>query len=123
MTSPNGNGHTPITPVNHGELQAIVWPTYIGLGHSNDDMMFDEFVGDPDYDRGLITWVTRQDSSVYGHGRVYAPKGTYTHFIFAYGPTENVCGVRKSEHPIVFDRAGWVDVDPIENQDVLPRGT
>jgi hypothetical protein len=34
---------------------------------------------------------------------------------------DNVVGVNPLEHPIVFDKAGFVDISPIRNQDVLPR--
>jgi hypothetical protein len=125
MSAPNGNGQHLVAPppVNHGELTVQVWPAYLGLAESADGVQFTENVGNPDYDRGQIVWETRKDKSIYGHARVYAPKGVYTHFVFCGGPTENVWDVKQLEHPIVFDRPGYVDVDPIQNQDYLPRGT
>lgn len=104
-----------------GVLSCVVWPTFIGLAESTDGALLREVTGDQDYERGQITWRTRTDGLIVGWARIYAPKGVYTHFVFCTGPSENVLGVEQMEHPIVFDRPGFVDVDPISNQDVLPR--
>ena len=109
-------------PANHGRLSVDVWPTYVGLAEATSETVIREPIGDVDYDRGSIFWDTHPDGSITGHGRVWAPKGTYTHILFGHAPVESICGVRKLEHPIIFDRAGFVDIDPIQNQDYLPRG-
>lgn len=105
-----------------GTLALDVWPPYVGLGESADGVLISEQSGHVNYQRGVILWEIRKDGSVIGSGRVWAPRGTYTHIIFASGPIyEPWMGVRKLEHPIVFDRAGFVDINPIHNRELVPR--
>lgn len=116
----NPNGQV-TSPPNHGELVVNVWPTYVGVGESTDGVTLAERVGHPDYQRGQIWWDTMPDGEIVGHARVQLPKGVFTHLLFCHAPTESVIGVQQLEHPVVFDRPGFFDVDPIRNQDYLPR--
>lgn len=117
-----GDGEsTTIDTLGFGILGANVWPTYVGLAESTSETIIREPIGDMDYDRGPITWVTQPDGSIIGHGRVNACKGVYTHIVFGYAPVESIAGITRMEQPIIFDRAGWVDISPIQNQDYLPR--
>ena len=105
-----------------GKIALDVWPPYVGLGESADGLLIIEQSRHVDYQRGLVIWTPQKDGSIIGHGTVCAPKGTYTHIIFASGPIlEPWMGVRKLEHPIVFDRAGFVDVGPIHNRELVLR--
>jgi hypothetical protein len=110
-----------IDTLGFGTLGADVWPIYVGLAESTSETIIREPIGDMDYDRGMINWVNQPDGTILGHGRVNACKGVYTHIIFAAAPVEGVMGVTKMEHPIIFDRSGFVDISPINNQDYLPR--
>jgi hypothetical protein len=114
-------GLLPGPAVNHGHLSVEVWPTYVGLAESTSETVIREPIGHVDYDRGSIFWDTHPDKTITGHGRVNCPKGVYTHILFGYAPVESICSVVKMEHPIVFDRSGFVDISPIQNQDYLPR--
>lgn len=106
-----------------GQVTLDVWPPYVGLGESSDGVGLVEQSGHTDYQRGVILWETRKDGSIVGHGRVWVPKGIYTHIVFSAGPIyEQWMGVRKLEQPIVFDRAGFVDIGPIHNRELVPRG-
>lgn len=122
-------------PANHGLLQVTVWPAYVGLGEMSGttakldgsvEVQLFEPIDDFDYQRGQIAWATQKDGSIFGRGRVFAPKNrpgsSYTHIIFTMHPSQDVVGVVKLEHPITFDRAGFVDIEPIRNQEYLPRG-
>lgn len=98
-------------------LGVEVWPLYVGVTDG---------AAEPtgiDYQRGQILWNTHPDGQVLGAARVYVPKGTWTHYVFYSGPqpAATVMGIVVMEHPIVFDRAGIVDVDPIRNRDIMPR--
>jgi hypothetical protein len=105
---------------NPGVLTVDVWPTYMGLGYSTDGVQLVEQIGTPGYERGPITWETK-DGEILGRARVVLPKGTYTHLLFCHGPCDRLAGVEQLEHPVVFDRAGFFDVDPIHNRDYVPR--
>lgn len=108
-------------PQNQGILSIDVWPTYCGLGESTDGVTLIEQHGHPDYERGQIWWETHDDGTVLGRARVMLPKGVYTHLMFCNGPSEMLVAVEQLEHPVVFDRPGFFDVDPICNRDYLPR--
>jgi hypothetical protein len=124
-----GNGLQ--APDNHGVLSVTVWPTFVGLAkaegvaaHLNGSAQVHlcEPTEDFNYDRGQIRWETQPDGSIVGHGRVFIPADVeFTHYIFALHPKQGMCGVTALEHPIRFDRPGFVDVSPIRNQEVLPR--
>jgi hypothetical protein len=120
MTS---NGQPVPPPANHGRLMVDVWPTYIGMGESTDGVTLSERAGDPDYQRGQISWEAHPDGTITGRARVQLPKGIYTHLMFCHGPVEHLIGVEQFEHPVVFDRPGFFDVDPIVNKDYMPRPT
>ncbi len=108
-----------------GIFGAIVWPTYIGLAHDDPGEgpvplhePYEEF----DYARGQIIWVTQPDGDILGTARICAPKGVYSYLIFCHGPNrELMIGKDKFDHPIIFDRAGFIDIVPIRNADYLPR--
>jgi hypothetical protein len=65
--------------------------------------------------RGNIVWFDLVKGL--GRARVYVPKGIYTHSVFCSAPRDAVMGVNQLAHPLVLDRAGFVDVDPIQNAD------
>lgn len=116
--------------MNEGVLTVAVWPAYIGLAtaqhatHLNGSaqVTLAEPIDDFNYDRGQIRWETKRDGEILGHGRVFIPAGEYSHYIFAMHPKQGMCGVTPLEHPIRFDSPGFVDVSPIRNQEIMPRG-
>jgi hypothetical protein len=100
--------------MTHGQLTVTVWPAYIGLGPEPFD--------DPNYLRGQIMW-RQQGSDIVGAAQCHAPKGVYRQLLFFNGPQQHaLIGTQQLEYPIVFDRPGVIDIDPIRNQDYLPRG-
>lgn len=114
-------------PANHGELSVVVWPPYIGLattGDHNGAIAAGEPFEDINYARGQIMWRTTADDRVLGAARIVAPAGVYSHLVFFCGPGREhplMGDPQQLEHPVVFDRPGFIDVDPIANQDYLPR--
>lgn len=110
--------------MNQGFLSISVWPTYMGVacGDPGDGPVpnhepWDEY----GYERGQIHW-RNEDDKVLGRAQVWCPKGVYTHLVFCSGCVQPaMMGFRPLEQPIVFDRPGLIEVDPIHNQDVLPR--
>lgn len=108
-----------------GFLSFVVWPAYIGVAHDDPGegpVPLHEPYDDFDYSRGQIIWVPQPDGDVLGHARIYAPKGVYCYLVFCHGPNrELMIGKDKFDQPIVFDRAGFIDIDPIRNSDYLPR--
>ncbi len=113
-----------VTPVNHGRLSITVWPTYLGLSQGDPGLgpiPNHEPWGDINYNRGQIWWRT-EDGMILGRAQVFVPKGVWTHFLFCSGCIQpTLMGANQLEQPIIFDRPGIIDVDPIHNQDVLPR--
>jgi hypothetical protein len=111
-------------PVNQGTLGAIVWPTYMGVATGDPGQgqtPEHEPWGEPDYERGQIHWHT-EDGQIYGKAQVCAPKGVYTHFVFCRGcDRPSMMDNNQLDQPIVFDRAGFIDIDPIQFTDYLPR--
>ena len=104
----------------HGAAVALgmtVWPTFIGVTDGTHEP------SGPDYERSPITWRRHKDGTVTGSATILAPKGTWTHHVFLSGPQPDavVMGTAKMEHPVIFDRTGFIDVNPIRNCDVLPR--
>ena len=108
-----------------GVLGVVVWPTYVGVSGGDPGpgpVPEGEPYEDINYSRGQITWQTEPDGRVWGAAQVFVPKGVWTHFLFCHGPNrELMIGQRQLEQPIIFDRPGIIDVDPIENRDYLPR--
>lgn len=108
-----------------GVLGATVWPTYMGVATGDPGegpVPLHEPYDHIDYSRGQIRWRTEPDGMILGKAQVFAPKGVYTYFLFCHGPTRGlVIGKRQLDQPIIFDRAGVIDIDPIENRDYLPR--
>lgn len=98
------------------QLHLQAWPTYVGVTDGTHEPA-------GDYRRGAIQWSAQPDGQILGCARIWAPKGTWTHYVFYSGPQDDatVMGIATMEHPIIFDRAGVIDVDPIHNHDVLPR--
>lgn len=117
MTS---NGQ-PLAPANQGLLTLDVWPVYMGLAESTDGVTFIEQLSHADYQRGQIFWEARPNGVVVGRARVCLPKGVHTHLLFCIGPTEGIIGTERLEHPVIFDRPGFFDVDPIHHSNYLPR--
>ena len=106
---------------NHGELTPHVWPPYVGLSTTEG-----EPIDDPNYGRGLISWRTEPDGSILGSARILAPKGIYTHVVFYSGPRKEHPPMPGHEpqqvpHPVVFDRPGTIEINPIRNGEYLPR--
>lgn len=111
--------------MNHGELTITVWPPYIGVASGDPSpgpVPAHEPYGDVNYARGMITWRTNPDGTVVGRAEIFAPKGIWTHLVFCSGPhQEALMGQNSFEQPIIFDRPGIIEIDPIQNRDVLPR--
>lgn len=111
-----------------GVLGVVVWPPYIGLAvcpvgdPGPGPVAVGEPFGDVNYARGMIRWRTEVGGDVVGGADVWLPAGVFTHVVFFSGPhREALMGFKKVEHPVVFDRPGMTRVDPIQNQDFLPR--
>jgi hypothetical protein len=105
--------------VNFGSLGFAVWPPYIGLSTSDG-----EPYDDPNYARGLIKWRTLDDGQIVGNAHILAPKGIYTELVFYWGPWKDnppADNPHVLPHPVVFDRPGTIEIDPITNEDYLPR--
>ena len=100
------------------QLGLTVWPTFVGVSDGTHEPT------GMDYERGAIAWKSGTDG-VCGTARIHAPKGTWTHYVFYSGPQPDatVMGRAPMPYPIIFARAGIIDVDPIRNTDVLPRLT
>lgn len=109
-----------------GKLTVTVWPPYIGVsaGEPGRGRVIDgEPFDDIDYRRAMIQWRKQPGGTIRGSAKIAAPKGIYTHLVFCSSPHRAtiIMGVRQLEHPIVFDRPGIVEIDPISNRDYLPR--
>lgn len=112
---------------NFGELQFTVWPPYAGLSTS-DPGVGPTAPGEPfedlNYTRAMIQWRTEPDGDILGSARIYIPAGIFTHIVFFSGPGREhplMAPAKKLDHPIVFDRPGVVELNPIKNTDYLPR--
>jgi hypothetical protein len=112
----------------HASLGAIVWPVYLGActGHPGEvpgSNPLHEPFGDINYTRGQITWVRQPDDEILGWAKIWVPAGVYTHYAFCSSYQQNgLMGSSQMPYPVVFDKPGMIHVDPIKNQDVLPRG-
>lgn len=109
-----------------GIFGAVVWPTYLGAstGHpGGGPNVGNEPSDSPDYERGQIDW-QMENGEIVGRATLKLPAGTYEYLVFCHGPTgtDLMIDFSKFEHPLTFDRAGIVDVYPINNTAVLPRG-
>lgn len=113
-------------PPNHGMLSVVVWPPYVGLASGdpgNGPVALNEPYDDANYARAMIAWRTEPSGVILGSATVSVPKGIWTHVVFFAGPQrDKLMGCNQFEQPVVFDRPGFVELDPIHNQDVLPRG-
>ena len=113
--------------MNFGELSAIVWPPYMGLatGYPGPPgaVAENEPHDDINYARGQIMWRSEPDGTIVGGVKIFVPKGIYTHVVFFSGPhhVHPLMGANQFEQPLVFDRPGIVEIDPVQNLDVLPR--
>lgn len=113
--------------MNVGTLNVAVWPPYVGVS--------DRFPGNPgeiaqgephediNYARGMVKWRTEPDGQVVGSVQVYVPKGIWTHIVFFSGPhhIHPLMGSNPFDQPVVFDQAGIIELNPIHNQEYLPR--
>jgi len=113
-----------------GTFGGIIWPTHLGAAVAHPGVgprPANEPTGDPDYGRGQIEWMLESDGpyrgQIVGRASVRVPAGRYTHLVFTYGPADLplLAGATQFEHPLVYERAGVMDVYPIQNQDTLPR--
>lgn len=118
---PGSDNGQVVAPENQGFLTVDVWPTYVGVGELTGDSTITEHNGHPDYERGQIWWDTMPNGDIIGHARIRLPKGAWTHLLFCHGPVGLIIGAEQFEHPVVFDRAGFFDVDPIVNKNYMPR--
>jgi hypothetical protein len=113
--------------MSHLQLGATVWPPYIGLSVGDPGpagtVAAHEPYDDAIYARGMIHWRT-ENGGVVGGAKIFAPKGIYTHIVFFSGPhhVHPLMGAVPLEHPLVFDLPGVVEIDPIRNDEYLPRG-
>jgi hypothetical protein len=101
-----------------GVLKFDVWPTFLGVaGQINGSDTVREPFGVPNYERGQIDWSANAAGEVVGKARVCLPAGVYTHYVFWAGPQQlsSVMGMTKLDEPVVFDRPGFLDVDPINH--------
>lgn len=121
--------------MNLGKLSVEVWPPYIGMATAHPGppgavAPAGEPFADPDYTRGMIMWRHEPDPQspngqrVVGSAKIWLPKGVFTHVVFFFGPhsSHQVAGCNPLEQPIMFDRPGMINIDPIRNQQYLPRG-
>lgn len=110
---------------DQGVLTVVVWPPYVGLtqGHPGEGPLAEhEPFEDMNYSRGQVVWRTPLPGVVMGRAEIYVPTGVYTHVAFFSGPQRAaLMGTKPLEQPMVFNRPGVVELDPIVNQDVLPR--
>lgn len=102
-----------------GVLTVHVWPVYVGLsaGHPGDPLEIPVAANEPyddmNYERSQITWETVNGETL-GRGVVAAPKGVYTHILFFRGPhPEAFQDYEQLEQPVVFDRPGFIEINPI----------
>jgi hypothetical protein len=110
-----------------GFLGAAIRPPYIGLACNefhNGAVAEGEPFDDLNYSRGQIEWRVLGGGVIVGKALVYAPKGLYTHVVFFWGPSREhlLAGEpQQLEHPVPFDRPGFIEIDPIGDADYLPR--
>ena len=127
LGAPGPPPDVPIVGGGQGQLQAIVWPPYIGLSSSDPGLgptALGEPFEDPYYARGTIKWRREPDGEVVGGAIVRVPKGIYRFIVFFSGPRREhplMLPVNPMEHPMVFDRPGDVEIDPINNLGYLQR--
>jgi hypothetical protein len=111
---------------NQGVLGAIVWPPYLGVANCFPGLPGTVAEGEPfddiNYERAMIAWRT-ENGNVLGAAQIYVPKGIWTHLVFFSGPhhAHPLMGANQLEQPIIFDRPGIVEINPIVNQNYLPR--
>ncbi len=110
-----------------GYITATVWPPYIGLSDGDPGPPGGIAEGEPfediNYQRGQIFWRT-EDGHTLGSAQVYVPKGVYTHIVFFSGPhrIHPLMGANRLEQPAVFEAPIIIEIDPIHNDEYLPRG-
>lgn len=104
--------------MNQGQLGGKVWPPYVGLA-TDEGEPFDT----AGYERGMISWRV-EENGIFGRAVVWVPKGVYTEIRYYSGPhAENgeMGDRQRLEHPVVFDRLGQIELDPIQDATYLPR--
>jgi hypothetical protein len=108
-----------------GFLGFQIWPTYLGVatGHPGPGPVpAHEPWDDLNYARGQIHWRADAHGLIWGRAEIFAPAGAYTHLVYCYGCNrESLAAGKPLEQPIIFDRPGVIEIDPIVNQDYLPR--
>jgi hypothetical protein len=109
-----------------GRLAVNVWPPYIGLSDRFPGAPGEIAQGEPhddvNYARGMIQWRT-ENGQVVGSAQIYAPTGIWSHVVFFSGPhhIHPLMGSNPFDQPVVFDRPGVIELNPIQNHDYLPR--
>lgn len=102
--------------IGRGILTAVVWPTHIGVVGPDGV----EPVGDPEYQRGQITWAV-VDDVLEGMGLVETPAGEWTHVVYGHHPVQGeICNVQKFAHPFVFHEPGIITLAKITEHDIRP---
>lgn len=105
-----------------GVFGAVVWPTHLGatVGHPGAGPRADHEPDDPYYERGQIAWEL-EGNRIVGRATLHVPANrpgeAYEYLIFCHGPTglDLMIDFSKFEHPLVYERAGVMDVYPIDN--------
>lgn len=110
-----------------GVLGAIVWPTHLGAvtGHPGPGPKpANEPTDSPDYERGQIEWMLETSGpfagEIVGRALLNVPAGVYEYLVFCHGPGSlpKMINATKFEHPLVYEKAGVMEVYPIRNNAV-----
>lgn len=101
-------------------LGFTVWPAWVGLCEDVLGMPV-EPLANLEYRRGQIFW-RQDDGQILGAGRVYVPGGIpFGRIVYAHSPAGDPCGYAPLDHPLLFRRPTFVDIDPITKwEDVTP---
>jgi hypothetical protein len=103
-----------------GTLTVAVWPTYVGACRE-DPGPGPIAYGEPEatrYQRGQIQW-GMEEGAIVGRAVIHAEAGRYTHLAYFRGPEGPcMCGKIQLPHPILFPRAGVIEIYPITNADL-----
>ena len=102
-----------------GVLSFVVWPTHAGAVNERGD----EPMGDPDYQRGQITWAVNEQGRLVGSVHISVPSGNtdWTHIIYTHNPTKpGFVTAQKLAHPLRLPEGGSIDLIDITDEDVQP---
>jgi hypothetical protein len=103
-----------------GTLNVVVWPAYVGACQEDPGPGSVPY-GEPqgtEYQRGQIQWAM-ENGDIVGRAFIHTGAGHYTHLAYFRGPEGPcMCGEMQLPHPILFRRAGVIEVYPITNSDL-----